>query len=244
MILKRLAAILIVFFAVVAPAAAGSITIFGMDAELEILGLSDPNVTDGGYTFQLTLDTSGYLAPDASLVSGTDWLTAVAIDFGTTVSYASLVSPDDWSITTGHATQGGCANGPNDWTCLQTGSTPLLLDGSTYTWLFMVDFLGDESYDPITSASLDAVVGGLRLKPRGGTQLKSYVSPLGSLDWAYVPPNQGTDLVPDPDPIGEGETDPVNDEEPEVPNAPEPGALALVVLGGAAFWTRTRRLER
>ena len=70
MILKRLAAILIVFFAIVAPAAAGSITIFGMDAELEILGLSDPNVTDGGYTFQLTLDTSGYLAPDASLVSG------------------------------------------------------------------------------------------------------------------------------------------------------------------------------
>jgi MYXO-CTERM domain-containing protein len=228
----------------VAPASAGSITIFGMDAELEILSLADSNITDGAYTFRLTLDTSDYVAPDASLASGTDWLTAVAIDFGTTVSYASLVSPDDWSMTTGHATQGGCANGPNDWTCLQTGSTPSLLDGSTYTWVFMVDFLGDEAYDPVTSASLDLVVSGLRLKPRGGTQAKSYVSPLGSLDWAYVPPDQGTEPDPGPDPIGGGVTDPVGGQEPAVPNAPEPGAFALLGLGGAAVWARTRQLAR
>ena len=245
MILRRLAAILTVFFAVVAPAAAGSITIFGMDAELTNIGLTDPSVTDGAYTFQLTLDTSGYEAPDYSLLYGTDWLTAFAIDFGTTVVTASL---DAWDRLVDH-------NGPchPEWMRERSerldvsadGLHLLPLDGSTYTWSFTLDFLGDVPSDPVTSASLDMVVSGLRLK-RNGTISKSYISPLGALDIGYTPPDPGDypppDLGEDPPSDPGGDTNPLGGEE-QVPTAPEPGGVALLSLGFVAMWARSRRAQ-
>jgi hypothetical protein len=63
-----------------------------------------------------------------------------------------------------------------------------------------------------------------------------YVEPDASLvagtEWRMCPLIR--ERSPEPDPVGGGETDPVSDEDAELPDAAEPGALALVGLGGAA----------
>ena len=232
---KRIAIIVVLLLAVTAPARAGSITLYGMDLEITNVGLVDPSVTDGAYLFQLTLDTTGYVAPDASLIYGTDWLTAIAIDFGTTITTASLdaqTSESGWAITTGHATQSGCANGPNDWTCLQTGSTLLPLDGSTYSWFFTLDFLDDAAYSPDTTASLEGVVSGRRYKPNRSTLTKNYVSPGTAIQIGYTPPALGGDPTGaggSQDPTGAGGSEDSGPISAVV--VPEPGTLALVLTG-------------
>ena len=163
-----------------APAAthASSFTISGMTFDLQNLGLTNASSPSGSYNFQLTLNSSGYIPPVGSnqAVSGTDYLSGFAIDFGTIISTASLTSPSSgWTTTTGGINTTGCQNGPNDTLCAQTSLTTTVLNGATYTWLFSVDFLNDPNYSPPSTFSFQPLIYGTRVSTNNGNQ-SSYKS--------------------------------------------------------------------
>ena len=66
------------------PAVASPILIYGMSAEISNMGLADPALTDGAYSFRLILNTGGYEAPDGDRRVGIDNLRTLAINFGIT----------------------------------------------------------------------------------------------------------------------------------------------------------------
>jgi PEP-CTERM motif-containing protein len=181
---------------------ASTFTVSGMTFDLQLLGLTDPSNPSGSYSFQLTLDSSGYTAPVGpnQLVSGTDYLSGFAIDFGTTIDTASLTSPSSgWTTTTGGINTTGCQNGPNDTLCAQTLLTTTVLNGATYTWLFSVDFLNDPTYSPPSTFSFQPLINGTRVSTNNGSQSpykSNYSGTSGTL--SFTPPSTPTPTVPEP----------------------------------------------
>ena len=180
---------------------ASSFTVSGMTFDLQILGLTNASSPSGSYNFQLTLNSSGYIPPVGSnqAVSGTDYLSGFAIDFNKTIATASLTSPaSGWTTTTGGINTTGCQNGPNDTLCAQTSLTTTVLNGSTYTWLFSVDFLNDPNYSPPPTFSFQPLIYGTRLNTSNGrlSQYQSnYSGTPGTL--SFTPPSTPTP-VPEP----------------------------------------------
>jgi hypothetical protein len=160
-----------VWFAASARADASTISVDGMTFDLQIVGLSDPANTSGSYEFQLTLDSSGYVAPLGSnqTLVGTDYLSGFAIDFGRTVLTASPTSPAGWTLTSGGINTTGCQNGPNDTLCASTTLTTTLLNGTGYVWLFSIDFQGDGPYAPPGTFTFQTLIQGTRLASNGRT---------------------------------------------------------------------------
>jgi hypothetical protein len=154
---------------------ASTISVNGMTGDLQIVGLSDPSDPTGSYNFQLTLDTTGYVPAVGSnqTLVGTDYLSGFAIDFGTTIVSSSMSTPTGWTLTSGGINTTGCQNGPNDTLCASTASTTTLLNGTSYTWLFAVDFLNDGAYAPPSAFTFETLISGTRLASNGRNVIRT-----------------------------------------------------------------------
>jgi hypothetical protein len=110
---------------------------------------SDGNTDD--YLYTLTLNSSGYTGSDSQYIAYVSPNLAQhdAEDLVTQPGGGSDWSDQDGGANNGNGQQAGGCNGQlaSGKVCSQTGSTAYVLDGSTYTWQWILDTTGDPVID-------------------------------------------------------------------------------------------------